>query len=151
MNTNEYLKSDKRLIQFEGNSDEPVGFSAYATVERTYTNNDIVLYDELISNFGEYFDLDLDVFVCPYSGIYWFSLSCYNDPGYGCLPAITIEGNMLVQAIGPTDNEDRNSGSVSTIAECNAGQRVWVKNGGTTSVYSIQNARANTFSGFFAA
>ena len=57
------------------NLDEAVGFSAYSTVTRTFDDEDIVIFDEVLSNFGQYFDLESNIFVCPFNGIYWLSVS----------------------------------------------------------------------------
>ena len=136
------------ILIFVGNQKETVGFSAYSTMTRSYNSNEIVIFDELNSNFGQYFDVDSNTFVCPYDGIYWFSVSCYNDVGHACTPSLMVENQLLVQTIAPEDSESRNSASIATVAECKAGQRALVKNLGNNRTYNDSWDRTNTFSGY---
>ena len=54
---------------------EPVGFTAYATTEQSYSDNDIVIFDGIITNIGGHYNKDSSSFICPYSAVYMFSIN----------------------------------------------------------------------------
>ena len=134
-------------IDLSGNQTEAVGFSVFATEERNYNDGDIVIFDNIVSNFGGYFDLDSSIFVCPYSGIYWFSVSCFSENGYACTPVIYVETKIILRTEGAADETHGNQASTSTVVECMAGKRVWIMNDYDNRVYDTYD-RTNSFSGF---
>ena len=52
-----------------------VGFSAYADEPFYYNLGDLVVFQNVTSNIGNYFQLATSSFVCPISGVYFFSLT----------------------------------------------------------------------------
>ena len=134
------------LFYFSGHPSEAVGFSAYTLEERAYNDGDVVIFDGVVSNFGGFFDFDSSIFVCPYSGIYWFSVSCLSKIGYPCTPAINVETKEILKTHGATGSHG-NQGSTSTVVECKAGERVWVRNVSDDEAYNGWD-KTNSFSGF---
>ena len=86
------------------------------------------------------------MFICPYSGIYWFSVSCLSKDVQRCMPAINVERDTILKTQG-TDDVTSGQASTSTVVECSAGQRVWVRNEGDNGVYNGYN-HMNSFSGY---
>ena len=119
----------------------------YATEERIYNDGDIVIFDGAVSNFGGYFNLETSIFVCPYSGIYWFSVSCFSEVGYSCTPAIYVETSLILKTIGKGNDDHENQGTSSTVVECKAGDRAWIMNVNSSQMYDTLD-RTNSFSGF---
>ena len=123
----------------------PVGFSAYTTQERYYNDDDIVLFDGVSSNFGGYFNLETSIFVCPYWGVYWFSVTCRGGTS-NCNALITVDGSYKAQTIGAS-SESINQSAVSIVVECRVGQSVWIQNNGDNRFYNKVD-KTNVFSGY---
>ena len=87
------------------------------------------------------------IFVCPYSGIYWFSVSCVGKAGFACAPGIYVESKMSLQTAGALEENYGNQASTSAVVMCEAGQRAWIKNTNDNRLYN-GNDGYNSFSGF---
>ena len=124
----------------------PVGFSAFTTLERYYNDGDVVLFDGVSSNFGGYFNLETGIFVCPYWGVYWFSVTCRGGTSNSCNALITVDGSYKAQVHGWV-SEKINQAAVSIVVECKVGQSVWIQNNGDNRYYNGAD-KTNVFSGY---
>ena len=53
----------------------PVGFSAYANSSEVYDDGELVVFSGVISNIGNHYNPATSKFICPYNGLYLFSLN----------------------------------------------------------------------------
>ena len=103
----------------------PVGFTAYATVERQYDFGDLVIFDAISTNIGNYYNADTSIFTCPCNGLYMFSFSfnVYIDSSH-MYADIMIASQNVAGAFGVNRYS---SASALAVTECDVGQTVWVQ------------------------
>ena len=147
MSTELILNIYNLWILFAEAKDVPVGFSAYATTARAYDANDIALFDGIISNFGEHYNKDSSSFICPYSGVYLFSIAFVTYPSYDSYLGIMMDDTELVVAFAD-DGDQFSQASANIIAECVSGQRVWVRTISSSNYVYSNSDRYSHFTGY---
>ena len=105
--------------------------------------NNILTFDDIITNIGEHFSNYTSVFLCPYTGIYSFFLAITDDNEL-VHAWIMLENELIVQSRS-TNNDVDDQGSNMAVIECHRGQRVWVQ---VTDEGYLRGSRDTTFSGF---
>ena len=66
-------------------------------------------------------------FVCPYQGIYLFTLNFNTYNGDGLRLALMKTSVILVQAVADlTDDGAKTTGSASVVVECGPNEMVWI-------------------------
>ena len=108
-------------------TDEPIGFTAFATVTRNYDDEDIVLFDGIASNVGNTYNADSSIFICPKGGLYTFGISILTDLNDWMNVRLVVEQTSLVRLLVSTLPDDYNTGSTSTVTECQKGDKVWIR------------------------
>ena len=121
---NNYDDKDLNLVSDE--NDEAIGFTAFATVSRNYGHQDVVLFDDVISDFGGYYDTNSSIFICPLNGVYGFGTSIYAGSTYFMNVRIMREKSIIVGLQVQEIPEYGNTGATLTVSECLAGEKIWV-------------------------
>ena len=125
----------------------PVGFSAYST-ENTYLDpGEVAHFDALISNIGGHFNPSTSSFVCPYHGVYLFSINFNSEDSNDLQLAIVIDSEVKVQAYADY-NDDLTTGSALVIVECGPSQVAWVKCNGNGGNLRGDSSRKTHFAGY---
>ena len=101
----------------------PVAFTAYASTgsPTAYSPHDVIIFNDVLENIGGHYNNDTSSFVCPWHGIYLFSLSIESSDGmafdlYRNSACIAIIGNVSGR------------GSTTIVTECHRGDVMWIKN-----------------------
>ena len=132
---------------------QPVGFSAKATgdADVEYVGGEIVMYDSVLSNFGDHYNSATSTFICPYDGIYLFNVNLQSF--YTSRVDVVMFRNdiALSEAMAFNDGAGTNgypTASSLVVTWCNSGDVIWVKcdyaeNGGV-----LHSSQHNVFSGY---
>ena len=129
-------------------SDTAIGFSAYATAIRDYGANDIILFDQVVSNFGEHFQAANSVFLCPVDGVYIFSVNVQSTNSYSIAGAIMKETEVLLGFFSGSNDGSNDTGSTLGVTDCKKGEKIWVKSYGGGYQMNGSSKRYSSFSGF---
>ena len=123
-----------------------MGFTAYATVNRTYAAYQQVLFDAVLNNEGFGYQQSSSMFICPVDGLYVFAASlCSRSTGFNAV--IKKESQALLSVKSHDGHEDQ--GMVTVVVQCLATERVWVRtNAHDGTAISSDEQRYVTFSGF---
>ena len=122
----------------------PVGFTAIFNANVNVTTNQVFPFGSVLSNFGGHYNARSYSFVCPTSGVYSFTCNFVTD---NSLLNVGLYRNnaSLVLSAGHDANE-LDTGSMSVVTQCNAGDVVWVN---ALSPGKVTNSLQMThFSGF---
>ncbi|XP_052802603.1 complement C1q tumor necrosis factor-related protein 2-like isoform X2 [Mya arenaria] len=109
-----------------------VAFSARLSVTKEHmTDGTTVVFDQMISNYGDAYNPRTGIFTCTRTGLYLFSVSLeghYTD-GQGDIPAaITMDGTHLGYLVSdPIKSGQDVQGAVTMVTQVREGQRVWVE------------------------
>ena len=60
----------------------PIAFSAHASQDRDYNDDDVVIFDEIVTNINGAFQANNSVFLCPVDGLYAFSAHVLSTSGH---------------------------------------------------------------------
>ena len=128
----------------------PVGFTAWANtgVETAYDNDEIMVFDQVISNFGGHYNPATSSFVCPFVGAYMVSVNV-QAPTDSRLAVVNIVHNDYVYAQVFADNLSGLSTQASNtiIIECQRGDVLWVQSASSNTVLYAREGRSS-FSAF---
>ena len=132
-----------------GDDNDYVAFTACASMNRYYEEDDIVLFDSVITNTGNHYSPNTSAFVCPYDGIFSFSVSFYSGFGKNLYLDIMRDDQQIIRGLADDDDDYDLTHAVSTVViECNAGQLVWARCGSYTDFMYGDGARTSHFTGF---
>ena len=129
----------------------PVGFTAYSSTSRAYGGHDPVIFDGVLANFGGAYDSISSTFTCPVTGVYVISLTLTSTVGEQAQAQITKESSRMLAALADNDEASLNVAAVTSVFECGAGERVWVRTDANSpqGVYGSTGDGLRTgFSGF---
>ena len=131
---------------FSEPSPNAIGFTAYATADRTYTAYQQVLFDAVLNNESFGYQQSSSQFICPVDGLYVFAASlCSSSSSFSA--DIMKESQRLLSVKSHDGHVDQ--GMVTVVAQCSAAERVWVQtNSYDGTAISSENERYVTFSGF---
>ncbi len=102
----------------------------------------IVIYDVVVSNYGEAYNVATSTFFAPYHGLYHFDLFQHNAGGD---TRMAIFVNTNATPVCQVDGDSSEMSSCSAIVELQAGDAVNVK--GTTPGQIQGLSRSNGFTG----
>ena len=104
-----------------------VGFTVYADLNAYYDTGELVVFNGVTSNIGGHFQPATSSFLCPITGVYYFSLAVSNvNDDNGIHAHLMIEDQILASVRG-TALGTYNQGTNSAITTCERGQSVWVQ------------------------
>ncbi|XP_060591453.1 collagen alpha-2(VIII) chain-like isoform X1 [Ruditapes philippinarum] len=128
---------DKSLIPI-------VGFNARLSSIGTVTARGRVVFDTVITNQGEGYNISTGIFTSPYTGLYFFSVQLCKERNNVTYYDIRQEDILLTKSTEYDDNGAYSCSSVSTIAMVNKTEKVWVH---SYSEFYNDYYGWNTFSG----
>ena len=123
----------------------PVAFMVQNVERNSMLEEEVVPWRDVYTNFGLHYHPDTYSFVCPYRGVYIFSVSfsVFND-FFGVY--LFRNDNILSFAVADDGNNDFDSTSSFAVAECLPGDVVWVRVGFNGTLWN--SLHHNWFSGF---
>ena len=110
----------------------------------------MIVFGAIITNIGGYFNPDSSSFLCPVTGVYYFSLTVANvDEQDNIFAHIMKDDESLVTPMA-TRFGTYNQGSASVVTVCERGQSVWAQNviDSNAHMHGDPEYRYSTFSGF---
>ena len=119
-----------------------MGFTARATETRAYTEDDIIQFPVAMTNFGNYFNNDTGVFLCPHDGVYLFFSSLFGA-GSDVSGAIRRDRTHFTTVVSEVENT---LASNMAIVNCMRAQKVWI--GQFTGNDTVHYGQRTTFSGY---
>ena len=127
--------------------DEGIAFSAYHGSRQYYYAGERIQFDNIITNYGGYFDEANSTFTCPVQGLYMFTVNimAYSSDQFGA--RIVINGVTLVTAWADNASSVYNQASNTVIVECGPGDDVWSEAVIADYIYCNSVDRYSTFSG----
>ena len=121
---------------------EVVGFTAHMESTTTFNRDDVIQFPDISSNFGNYYNSQTGIFLCPYDGVYIFFSSLFGE---GSDVAGQIRRDLT--GFSSTVSEvEFTSGSNMAVMDCMRGQKVWMRQQLDNDVYF--GASRCTFSGY---
>ena len=145
-----FIKITKRLYNLflTENTTAAVAFLAYADSIRDYNTDDIVIFDQVVTNIGNSYNPTTSQFVCPFDGVYSFSTTTLSNNDNSMVGVLMREAQGMATSYSFVIGHSV-QGSITATFECARGERVWVKGawdnmmmfGNTYEMYSV-------FSGF---
>ena len=131
-------------------TDSPVAFTAYSDLGfgTRYVTGQQVIYDKVHTNSGGHYNQYTSTFICPYDGIYVFSLSILADFDERLDLSINRNDDVIAFAWAYTSPqyERYEAASAHVTSECTRGDVIWVKSETNGGMFADQ--RVNTFTGF---
>ena len=127
----------------------PIGFTACGRFPRVYSENQTVLFDRQLTNYGGLYNSQTLSFICPVDGVYIFTvtISVNNANINVCIMRDDIE---LTDTWARTDNELFAHATNMVVTECLMGDVVWPlvsHSSGTGDISSSSTDCYTTFSG----
>uniref|UniRef100_G3P2I1 Complement component 1, q subcomponent-like 4 n=1 Tax=Gasterosteus aculeatus aculeatus TaxID=481459 RepID=G3P2I1_GASAC len=121
----------------------------YAGLRKQHEGSEVLKFDDVVTNVGNYYEPSTGKFTCPLPGIYFFTYHVLMRGGDGTSMWADLKKNGLVRASAIAQDADQNYdyASNSVILHLDVGDEVCVQldggkvHGGNTNKYS-------TFSGF---
>lgn len=104
-----------------------VSFTAFPTETRDYNAGDVVQFDGLKANYGNHYDNENGIFVCPFSGYYLFTVSLTSTQGRRIHAVIQkADGYWLAQAQAEDETLHGTATNV-VVVFLQARETVWVE------------------------
>ena len=104
----------------------PVAFTAYNNISEFFQVGQIAQFVQTFSNIGGHYNPATSSFVCPYKGVYVFSIHFSADSNDRLRLTIVIDGVATVKAWAEAQYEIT-TGSAMVVSECGPSQMVWVE------------------------
>ena len=124
---------------------EPIGFTAYPTETRDYNTGDLVIFDGVLANIGNYYDSETGIFTCSRNGTYVFTVGVIGASGVEAELQIMIDDFNYISTFSEGGND---VGTVSGVVDCIVNQKVWIRAGRYTRVYGSLINKYSVFSGY---
>ena len=128
----------------------PVGFAAYANTGKRfmYNFNDVIVFDEVISNFGGHYNPETSSFVCPADGVYMIGVHVLARKSYDVIANIMRNYDELVAVRIDSLERHYNANSGTIVAHGSRGDVIWIRQGynATARIYAAD--RRNFFACF---
>ena len=120
------------LISLSGNVvfNEAIGFTAIHGYDASYSNGEVVIFGNVVSNIGNHYSPTNSTFTCPIAGMYMFSVSVLNGVyDSDSEVAIMRDDSILINVLLDESSSDDmfNSASAVIVVECDIGQHVYVE------------------------
>ena len=131
LDLSEYMLIYYDCLNDDETKDEPAAFTAIAVAgeQDCYSQDQIVVYGLVLSNFGGHYNPETSTFVCPVNGVYLVSVTLQSTSIDDFAVDLMRNANVLARAWGDEvhGTELHSSASCSVITECNRGDLLWVK------------------------
>ena len=120
----------------------PVAFTAWANTgsPKSYRADDVIVFNEVLTNAGGHYNAATSSFICPWHGVYLISASIE------CVHSARIDVDLMrnytfLVSIFIDDISALNRGSTSIVVECDRGDKLWVRArlGGIINGYNGRN------------
>ena len=125
-----------------------VAFTAWASTgyPTPYTQYDIIIFDAVITNIGGHYNPATSSFVCPWHGVYVFSVAVQGYL-YDQAHIDLMRNSEYLTRIWIDDISDvYNRGSTTTVIECHSGDVIWNRAGSTCNIHAYD--RRTIFTGY---
>ena len=107
------------------------------------------MFSGVTSNIGSSFQLETSSFLCPVTGVYYFSLNLLSIAGYHLRGNIVKENEVLGSTYSDASYYGYHQGGTTAVITCERGQSVWVQSGlNNIAIDYTADARYSSFSGF---
>ena len=124
----------------------PVGFTAWANTGVTsYVNDQCVVFDVVISNFGGHYNANTSSFICPFDGVYMVNVNAQSFWSESANVYVMRNDMILVRVWADDQSGLYSQASNTVMTECQRGELLWVKAGTSTLFATDQHS---TFSAF---
>ena len=130
-----------------------VGFTAELSSGQPLFPGNKIVFDRVISNFGDNYNAQHGYFRCPDSSIYSFTISAHfpEHDNQWSVSKLVFDGETVLHGpitVRVTQADDSGSSSVTAIAQCEQGKDVYVEaKEAYTFPYNVYGARLTSFSG----
>ena len=116
----------------------PVAFSAWSNTasSASYRTNDIIVFNEIITNAGGHYSAATSSFICPWDGVYLMSVNIESQSSNGIHVNLMQNDVMLANMNVDDISGAFNRGSTTIVTECNRGDVVWVRAETDGTLYS---------------
>ena len=136
-----------RLCYVSESPSNHVGFTAYVKESRRYELGELVLFENVISNYGGHYQSDQSVFICPYSASYIFFVSVTSMVGPRSIYVdVKLNDMPIARALADNQDDEYSNGSNMVVIQCTEGDKVWVES--IDNHEEIAGGMLSTFSGF---
>ena len=134
---------------YGGHKNEVPAFGASSTKEVNLASNEVAKFDKVWTNICNGYDASSGVFTAPRGGVYQFSCSAMTNSGK-TLRLHLMKNDQRTVSLYPGQS-GYNMGTLSMVLELKKGDRVYIKQGGTSedSLYSEPGSNFSMFSGYF--
>ncbi|KAK0141706.1 Complement C1q-like protein 4 [Merluccius polli] len=121
----------------------------YAGLRKQHEGSEVLKFDDVVTNVGNYYEPSTGKFTCPLPGIYYFSYHVLMRGGDGTSMWADLKKNGQVRASAIAQDADQNYdyASNSVILHLDVGDEVCVQLDGG-KVHGGNNNKYSTFSGF---
>ena len=108
----------------------------------SYSKNDIIVFNEVLTNAGGHYNAATSSFLCPWNGIYMISA---NIEGFlsSNIDVDLMRNDVMLARMYIDDISGYNRGSTTIVTECDRGDVVWVRTGSYGRLYAVD--RRNMF------
>ena len=107
----------------------PVGFTVKVPIGYNTVENEVVAFTQVLSNFGGHFNPNISSFMCPYDGVYMFSMTIATFNSY--VRVWLFRNTEFLAAANPDDNysgaNDFEFHSPTIVVGCSAGDVIWAE------------------------
>ena len=127
-----------------------MAFTAYPNASRDYDDHQPVVFNYVLSQFGDAYNPVSSTFTCPVAGVYVISVTVTTTTNNIMRCQLMWESSIRLSVFASLDESSSHSGSVTEVVECEAGERIWVRSYSTGNrMYGNGSAaRRSSFSGF---
>jgi hypothetical protein len=116
----------------------------------TFNVDAILVFETVIINEGEHYDLYGGVFVAPQKGVYLFSWTVSGQSGNFIVTELVVEQNTISSAGEQNAGGGYPSGSMTALCKMEKGDHAWIRTTGVTGthvIYSKDNYPQSSFLG----
>ena len=138
------------MFNVPGDESNYAAFTARAGSSDNLQQGDIAIFDSVITNSGNHYSADTSSFMCPFDGIFSFSVSFYAGSN-GNLLLELMQEEYVIRGYADEDSSldyHYTHGMISVVIECYIGQRVWIRCGDDSDFIYGDSIRQSHFTGF---
>ncbi|XP_059169751.1 complement C1q subcomponent subunit B-like [Physella acuta] len=125
----------------------PVGFTAVLSNTLKLVVNQMLVYNKIVTNAGNAYNIKTGVFTCQTAGMYFFQFHCTASKGSKLSVSLVMNKTKVVTLHSYT-NQDFTMAGNSAVLQLKVGDKVFVQASSAGSVYGTTSDFLNTFSGF---
>ncbi|BFZ06155.1 hypothetical protein BsWGS_09194 [Bradybaena similaris] len=140
------------LFADNGAAEEPstgiVAFFANIKVLKRYAANDIVKFDNVVTNEGNAYNKDSGIFTATKPGLYVFHFNALSEYGTTFLFDLIHNDEILASAYEKVPSSNGQGGN-SVIVRVKSGDHVYVRAKDAAIIYNSSDRPYATFSGYY--